>query len=80
MSCALGHWEGAARLSGAAEALREALGTPVPPVNRAEYERNVRAMRAQIDEKAFAAAWAEGRAMTLQQATAYALGTELAKS
>ncbi len=80
LSCALGRWERAARLSGAAVALREAIGTPVPPVDRAEYERNVAAVRAQMDEKAFAAAWAEGRAMTLEQATAYALGTELSKS
>ncbi len=80
LSCTLGQWERAARLSGAAEALREAIGTPVPPVDRAEYERNLTAMRAQMDEKAFAAAWAEGRSMTLEQATAYALATELSKS
>ncbi len=80
LSSALGHWERAARLSGAAEALREAIGTPIPPVDRAEYERNVAAMRAQMDEKALAAAWAEGRSMTLEQATAYALATELRKS
>jgi predicted ATPase/DNA-binding CsgD family transcriptional regulator len=57
----------AARLWGAAEALREALGAPLPSVYRGAYERSVTAARAQCGEKAFAAAWAEGRAMTLEQ-------------
>ncbi len=57
----------AARLWGAAETLREAMGTPIPPVYRARYERSVSAARAQLGEKAFAAAWAEGRALTLEQ-------------
>jgi predicted ATPase/class 3 adenylate cyclase len=55
--------ERAARLLGAAEALREALGAPLPPVHRAEYQRNVAAVRAALDEQALAAAWDEGRAM-----------------
>jgi predicted ATPase/class 3 adenylate cyclase len=62
-----------ARLFGAAEALREVVGIPLPPVNRADYERDVAVARADLDETAFAAAWAEGRAMTLEQAMAYAL-------
>jgi len=33
----------------------------------------VSAVRAQIDEAAFTAAWAEGRAMTLEQVIAYTL-------
>jgi hypothetical protein len=32
------------------------------------------ALRAQLDEAAFNAAWAEGRTMTLEQAIEYALG------
>jgi predicted ATPase/class 3 adenylate cyclase/DNA-binding CsgD family transcriptional regulator len=60
----------AAQLWGAAEALRESLGTPMPPVMRADYERSVAAARAQLGEQAFAAAWAEGRKMTLEQALA----------
>ncbi len=58
----------AVRLWGAADALREAMGTPIPPVYRADYERSVAAARAQLGEKAFAAAWAEGRMMTPEQA------------
>ena len=60
----------AAQLWGAAEALREARGTPIPPVYRAGYERSVATARSQLGEKAFAAAWAEGRAMTLEQVLA----------
>jgi predicted ATPase len=57
----------AVRLWGAADALREAIGTPIPPVYRADYERSRAAARAQLGEKTFAAAWAEGRMMTLEQ-------------
>ncbi len=54
-----GEFEQAARLWGAAEALREALAAPLPPNNRPRYERDVAAARNQLDEIAFAAAWAE---------------------
>jgi predicted ATPase/class 3 adenylate cyclase/DNA-binding CsgD family transcriptional regulator len=60
----------AARLWGVAEALREAMGTPIPPVYRADYNRAVAATRTQLGEKAFAAAWAQGRIMTPEQALA----------
>src|SRR5207244_2445804 len=60
----------AARLWGAAGALREALGTPLPSVWRADYERSVAAARAQLGQKAFATAWAEGRTMTPEQVLA----------
>ncbi len=66
----------AARLFGAAEALRLAIGVPLPPVDRAIYEHQVTAARAQIDAAAFAQAWEEGRAMPLEQAIAYALAKE----
>ncbi len=58
----------AARLWGAAEALREAIGAPIPPVERPAYESSVAAARAQLGEKPFAAAWDEGRLMTPEQA------------
>ena len=57
----------AARLWGAAEALREVLSFPLPPVFRTDYERAVAASRVQLGEQAFAAAWAEGRTMTPDQ-------------
>jgi tetratricopeptide (TPR) repeat protein len=40
---------------------------------RAEHERVIVTARAQLNEAAFAAAWAAGQAMTLEQAIAYAL-------
>jgi predicted ATPase/class 3 adenylate cyclase/DNA-binding CsgD family transcriptional regulator len=60
----------AARLWGAAEALRQHIGAPLPPVYRAHYERSMVAARALLGEKPFAAAWAQGRTMTPEQALA----------
>jgi predicted ATPase/DNA-binding CsgD family transcriptional regulator len=60
----------AARLWGAAEALREAMDTLIPPVYRATYERSVAAARIQLGEQTFATAWVEGRAMSPEQALA----------
>jgi predicted ATPase/class 3 adenylate cyclase len=57
----------AARLWGTAEALREGMGTPIPPAYRADYKRSVTSARTQLGEQAFAAAWVEGRSMTLDQ-------------
>jgi predicted ATPase/Tfp pilus assembly protein PilF len=67
-SCARGQAERAARLFGAAEGLRATLGAPLWPVYRASYDRDVAATRAQLGELAFGAAWAAGRALTLEQA------------
>jgi DNA-binding CsgD family transcriptional regulator len=58
----------AVRLCGAAEILREVMGGARPPIERASYEYMVAAARNLLGEKVFAAAWAEGRAMTPQQA------------
>jgi predicted ATPase/transcriptional regulator with XRE-family HTH domain len=57
----------AARLWGAASLLREAMDSPLPPVEHPAYEQAVADVRTHLDEKAFAAAWAEGRMMTLDQ-------------
>ncbi len=54
----------AARLWGAAEQLREAGDVSLPA---ALYEPAVQAARTQLGEQAFAAAWAEGRTMPLEQ-------------
>jgi DNA-binding CsgD family transcriptional regulator len=60
----------AAQLWGAADALRDALEVPIPPIERADYELSLSATRVHLGERAFAAAWNQGRAMTLQQALA----------
>jgi predicted ATPase/DNA-binding CsgD family transcriptional regulator len=56
----------AARLFGAAE-MRIDVEVLMNNIERAEYERVVQSVRAQLGEKAFSAAWAEGRAMTPEQ-------------
>jgi predicted ATPase/class 3 adenylate cyclase len=58
----------APHLWGAAEALREAIGTPIPPVYRLAHERAVAKAHAQFGNEIFARAWAEGRTMTPEQA------------
>jgi predicted ATPase/DNA-binding CsgD family transcriptional regulator len=57
----------AARLWGRAEVQRETVNTPLPPLYRADYDHAVALARSQLDEPSFAAAWAEGRTMTLEQ-------------
>jgi DNA-binding NarL/FixJ family response regulator len=57
----------AARLCGMAEALRETMEAPLPPVELPAYERTVATARAQLGEEAFARARAEGRSMSLEQ-------------
>jgi predicted ATPase/DNA-binding XRE family transcriptional regulator len=69
----LGQPARAARLFGAAEALREASGAAIFPVDRANYDGAVAVARAQLDDATFDAAWATGWAMTLEQAIAEAL-------
>jgi hypothetical protein len=65
--------EQAARLFGAAEALREAIGSPLPPNLRQEQNRLFTALRIALGAEAFAAAWDAGRALTREQAVAEAL-------
>jgi hypothetical protein len=60
----------AARLWGAAEALREAINAPLPAAYQRDYEPYLAEARAGLGEAAYTAAWAEGRAMPLEQALA----------
>ncbi len=63
----------AARLLGAAEALREHRGVAVFPAELPRLERASAPARARLSETAFAAAWAAGRALPVEQAIAEAL-------
>jgi predicted ATPase/transcriptional regulator with XRE-family HTH domain len=58
----------AARLWGCAAALREAIGSPLPPIERATYEQVVAEARKHSDEQEFAKAWEEGRRLSPEQA------------
>jgi len=60
----------AVHLLGAAALLREALGVSPPASHLTNYERTAATSRAQLGEERFAAAWAEGREMTLEQVLA----------
>jgi predicted ATPase/DNA-binding SARP family transcriptional activator len=64
----------AARLWGAAEALREAAGVALWAADRIEYERGLTTLQSQLGSDALAAAWAAGRALTSEQAIGEALG------
>jgi tetratricopeptide (TPR) repeat protein len=68
-----GQPERAARLFGAAETLHEAIHNLPVHAHQVEIECTVAIVQASLDETAFAAAWAEGCAMTLEQAIACAL-------
>ena len=66
--------EGAARLYGAVEALSNInVGADqLSDLERAARQRTAAMLQSRLGEATFAAAWAEGRAMTLEQAVAYA--------
>jgi predicted ATPase/DNA-binding XRE family transcriptional regulator len=68
--------ERAARLWGAAEAILETTETLTSPhvPDRSLRQRQVADARARLAAEAWQKAWAQGRAMTLEQAVEYALG------
>ncbi|HEX6668280.1 MAG TPA: LuxR C-terminal-related transcriptional regulator, partial [Gemmatimonadales bacterium] len=68
-----GQPERAARLHGAAAALREQMGEVVPPWERPAHERDLAAARAALEPAAFEAAWAAGVALPLEAAVAEAM-------
>ena len=71
-----GQPERAVRLFAAAEVLRSGISYALPAPDRDEYAGTVSAIRATMSDVAFTTAWAEGRAMTLEQAIGYALAAD----
>lgn len=65
----------AARLFGAADALRRAVGLPLPPSAEEAYRRDLEAVRRGLGQDEFERRRAEGREMTLEAAISYALGS-----
>ena len=61
---------------GVAQAIREMTAISRPPNDRAEYEQHIECLRRELGHERFTAAWAHGRAMTLEQAVACALNEE----
>jgi len=78
IACARGHHRRAAILFGAANSLQELLRSRRDQDYQVEINQYVKATRTSLGERAFAAAWAEGRAMPLEleQAIEYALARE----
>lgn len=62
----------AARLLAVEEALRSTLGAPLPVSERTDHQEFIVKVRTTLGEEAFSAAWAEGHAMTVEQALYYA--------
>jgi len=60
--------ERGARLFGAAEGMREKMGTPIPPIQRGDYDAHVQSLGT-----AFETSWSPGRGMTMEQAIALAM-------
>ena len=71
---AAGEVERSAQLFGAAETLREAVGAPVLAFYRADYERAIEMARAALGQQRFELCWSAGRALSPDEAVAYALG------
>ncbi len=65
--------ERAGCLFGAAEALREVLGSPLAPSESAEHDRQVAMLWGMVSEAEFQSAWTGGRAMSWEIAIEYAL-------
>lgn len=63
----------AARLYGAAATLRAAIGSALDLIDQSDYERHLALIRGRLGQAAFKTIWAEGQAMALEQAIAYAL-------
>ena len=63
-----GHTERAAQLLATAARLRQAIGTPLAPIEQQHYDSQLALIRAQLGEERFVAAWAVGSAMTVDDA------------
>ena len=63
----------AAKLLGAAEALREKINAPMTDLEEVEYHQSVNQLRSLLEAGEFDDCWATGRAMTMDQAIRLAL-------
>lgn len=63
----------AARIFAAVNSILEATNQQFYPLDRKDYEGALEMARRMLDKESWEQAWAEGRAMTLEQAIAYAL-------
>lgn len=68
-----GQIQRAARLFAWADAMREKMGDPRPPVEQASVERDLATIRSQMDDVEFAQLLAQGRSITVEQAIGLAM-------
>ena len=76
ISGAEGEAERSVKLFGAAEALRDGVGSEHIPEEDALREPYLATIRSRLDEATWQAAWAEGLAMSMEQAVEYAFSEE----
>ncbi len=67
--------ERAARLLGAAQALRDKIHIQMSPAEQVEYDKEVTNLRGALDELRFTTLWNEGRSMTTDRTIQFALET-----
>ena len=75
LAAVAGDWQRAARLSGAAEAEREAIGAVLPPYERTLHARTIESAREALGGPTFAALMGRGRSMALHEAIGLALAS-----
>jgi predicted ATPase len=73
VAVAQGRMERATWLCGAAAALREDRGWPLPPAKRAQHDRSMTTIREALGEEAFEAAWTKGHVLPLEKAINHTL-------
>jgi hypothetical protein len=78
IAVAQGQPERAARLFGAAAALRTTMGVPILPTNERLYQRHVTLTQDALGADRWTLLWEEGRVMTRDAAVAYGLAGEAA--
>ena len=69
--------ERAARMLGAAEAIRENNEIPMTDPEREDYDHEVAVLKAEMEASTLAAAWAQGRELAQEEVAAYALAEEI---
>jgi non-specific serine/threonine protein kinase len=73
LACARAEAESAVRLFAIAESLRESVGEPPSPAERAASECALAAVETTLGEAPFAAIWAAARALAYEDGLAYAI-------
>jgi hypothetical protein len=63
----------AAKIFGAAEALRKLIGSSPTPIEMAEYDQEFAALRGKMNATEFEQAWEDGQRLNMEEAIALAM-------